>query len=140
MDDDSPAAGSGGARGTLDKDALVAVGVAIRKLRTERELSLRALSASCGLSVSFLSMVERGQSSLALTSLQRIASALGTSIPELFEAELPEVEPRMKLHVQRQEEPHEIAITAARRTYVLLSGRSTERVLEPMLIVSPVRR
>jgi DNA-binding transcriptional regulator YiaG len=59
--------------GSFSKDdEVVAVGSTIRALRTERGLSLRELSRRTGLSTGFLSMVERGQSSLALTSLNNV--------------------------------------------------------------------
>lgn len=58
---------------------LDAIGSAIRNLRKERGLNLRDLSRRSGLSTGFLSLVERGLSSPALTSLQAIAKALETN-------------------------------------------------------------
>jgi transcriptional regulator with XRE-family HTH domain len=65
-------------------DEVVAVGSTIRALRNERGLSLRDLSRMSGLSTGFLSMVERGHSSLALTSLNNVAKALNVDLVELF--------------------------------------------------------
>ena len=69
-----------------DRDAqyLREVGATIRALRQERGLSLRDLSRLTGFSISFLSLVERGRSSLALTSLHNVANALGTSVASFF--------------------------------------------------------
>lgn len=57
------------------------VGNRLRALRTGAGLSLRDLSATTGLSPSYLSSVERSLSSPSLASLQKVAAALGTNIP-----------------------------------------------------------
>src|SRR4026207_51261 len=49
--------------------------------------ALRALAAEAGVTESFLSQVERGVASPSIASVQRIARALGQSIPELFAAD-----------------------------------------------------
>ncbi|MFF1878374.1 helix-turn-helix domain-containing protein [Leifsonia sp. NPDC058230] len=56
--------------------SLVAVGSRLRDIRREAKLSLRDLATESGLSPSFLSLVERGECSLSLTSLFSIAHAL----------------------------------------------------------------
>jgi transcriptional regulator with XRE-family HTH domain len=66
---------------------LEAIGSAIRKLRKERGLALRDLSRRSGLSTGFLSLVERGLSSPALTSLQAIAKALETNVTTFFKTD-----------------------------------------------------
>jgi transcriptional regulator with XRE-family HTH domain len=112
------------------------VGAAIRALRKDCGLSLRELSERTGFSISFLSLVERGRSSLALTSLYKLARALGTDVGAFFPA-APEGHPLP--HVSRASEASEIAISGSRRTYKLLSGRAPDRVLEPLLVtVEPV--
>ena len=63
----------------MDNDAdatLVAVGSRLRAIRKEAGLSLRDLATRSGMSASFLSLVERGECSLSLTSLFGIARAL----------------------------------------------------------------
>jgi transcriptional regulator with XRE-family HTH domain len=56
----------------------------IRTLRKEKGKTLKDLSDDTGLSVSFLSQVERGESSLAITSLNKIAEALGVHVTAFF--------------------------------------------------------
>ncbi|QQD84608.1 MULTISPECIES: helix-turn-helix domain-containing protein [Jeotgalicoccus] len=56
----------------------------IKTLRLERRLTLKELSNKTDLSVSFLSQVERGESSPAITSLNRIAEALDVNITYFF--------------------------------------------------------
>lgn len=57
----------------------------LRTLRAARDLSLRALAESAGLSASLLSQIERGAANPTLDSMQRIARSLDVSIFDLFE-------------------------------------------------------
>lgn len=49
----------------------------IKNLRLENEMTLKDLSEKTELSVSFLSQIERGSSSLAITSLKKYQMHLG---------------------------------------------------------------
>jgi transcriptional regulator with XRE-family HTH domain len=111
---------------------VAAVGAAIRALRGQRGLSLRDLSRLTGLSIGFLSLVERGQSSLALTSLYKVATALDSDVVNFFQPNggIPEEHPPP--HVTRADESTEISIAGSNRTYRLLSDRGHDRVLEPL--------
>ena len=60
------------------------VGERLRAIRNLRRHTLREVAERAGLSESFLSQVERAQASASVASLQRIASALGVSIADLF--------------------------------------------------------
>jgi transcriptional regulator with XRE-family HTH domain len=62
---------------------IVAIGRRLRALRQERQLSLEALGARSGVSVSMLSTVERGQKVPSILVMGQIATALGTSIGRL---------------------------------------------------------
>jgi len=59
-------------------------GARLRSLRKASGLSLRDAAAAAGLSVSFLSAVERGTSGTSVVSLQQLTSAYGTTLAELF--------------------------------------------------------
>lgn len=59
------------------------VGITLKSLRKERKLTLKDLAAKTGVSISFLSQVERGKSSVTLESLKKIADALGVN-PSVF--------------------------------------------------------
>ncbi len=56
----------------------------IQALRRERRMSLNELSKKSGVSKSLLSHIERGMSVPTVTTLQKIAKALDTSISNLF--------------------------------------------------------
>ena len=58
-------------------------GQRLRALRIERQWSLTEVAEKSGLSVSFLSAVERGQSSISVASLFKLADAYGTTVPGL---------------------------------------------------------
>ena len=100
----------------------------LRRLREQRGLSLRAASERSGLSVSFLSSLERGLSGASIASLQRLTAAYGTTLHELFG---PSGEPRQRL-VRAGERPVLRLGGAAVRIEQLALG-ATE--LEPQLFV-----
>jgi transcriptional regulator with XRE-family HTH domain len=116
------------------EDEIVAVGKAIRTLRKEKGLSLRELSRLAGLSTSFLSMVERGRSSLALTSLNNVAKALDTDLADLFISERKVRVSHPLPHVSRAEEDGRLAIASSQRVYKVLSPRAPGLILEPLLV------
>jgi transcriptional regulator with XRE-family HTH domain len=69
----------------LDQEApSVDVGQQLRKLREDRELSMRALARESGLSANALSMIERGLSSPSVSTLYKLAEALGVPITAFF--------------------------------------------------------
>jgi quercetin dioxygenase-like cupin family protein len=121
-------------RAPVEADEVAAVGAVIRSLRRRRGLSLRDLSRLTGFSIGFLSLVERGQSSLALTSLYKVAKALDSEVADFFQADgvVPDEHPPP--HVTRGDEHTEISIAGSNRTYRLLSDRARDRVLEPLLV------
>jgi transcriptional regulator with XRE-family HTH domain len=66
-------------------DALrVAVGRAVRRARTEADLSMRAVALRCGISQPFLSAVERGLSMPSIATLYRLAEVLDTTPANLL--------------------------------------------------------
>jgi transcriptional regulator with XRE-family HTH domain len=60
------------------------VGRHLKELRSERGLSLRALAALCDLSPNTISLIERGETSPSVSTLQRLAVALGVPITSFF--------------------------------------------------------
>ncbi len=64
-------------------DARPDLGRRLRELRTQQKLSLTAVAQKTGLSTSFLSAVERGQASISLANLFKLADAYGTTVPGL---------------------------------------------------------
>ncbi|MFN7133046.1 MAG: response regulator [Myxococcales bacterium] len=61
-----------------------AIGRAIRDERKKQDLTLKQLARRTGLSVSLLSQIERAESSASISSLYKIATALGMKMAALF--------------------------------------------------------
>jgi transcriptional regulator with XRE-family HTH domain len=51
----------------------------VRKLRSKKKLSQKALADKIGISVSYVSMLERGQRSPPLETIEKMAKALGVT-------------------------------------------------------------
>jgi len=60
------------------------IGAHIRSLRLAKKLTLKQLSDESGLSVGFLSQLERGMSSIAIDTLSSLARVLGTDLSSFF--------------------------------------------------------
>ncbi|MDD3375343.1 MAG: XRE family transcriptional regulator [Candidatus Omnitrophica bacterium] len=59
------------------------VGINIKRLRDQKEITLREMAKDVGVSPSFLSQVEKGKASPSLATLKSIADALETTIGSL---------------------------------------------------------
>ena len=66
----------------------VNVGRRLRKLRTERGISIRSLAEQSGLNVNTLSLIENGKTSPSVSTLQQVAAALEVPINAFFETEI----------------------------------------------------
>jgi transcriptional regulator with XRE-family HTH domain len=66
-------------------NANAAIGAKVKELRTQKKYTLKQLSEACGLSIGFLSQFERGISSIALDSLEKLANVLEVPLSVLFE-------------------------------------------------------
>ena len=65
----------------MDKKEL---GRRLQHLRRRKKMSLRALSRSTQIAVSFLSAVEQGRTNVSVAKLKTILDALGTSLSQFF--------------------------------------------------------
>lgn len=72
-----------------DSTMNIDVGGSLRRLREERNLTLRALAEKSGLAINTLSLIENGKSSPSVSTLQQLAMALEVPITAFFEAEIP---------------------------------------------------
>lgn len=105
----------------------------IRKIRREKNITLKELSGRTELSVSFLSQFERGISSITLVSLKRIAEAMGLGMKELFDE--PEVQEVKGAFVHKSGQGHEaLELYKKYASYERLSGRFDGRKLESLLL------
>jgi transcriptional regulator with XRE-family HTH domain len=68
------------------------LGESLRRLRERKALSLRALGEQTGFSASFLSQIENNLCSPSISSMEKIATALGVTLWQFFKvAEIREV-------------------------------------------------
>lgn len=103
----------------------------IKSLRSKKNMTLKDLSTETELSVSFLSQVERGSSSLAITSLKKISDALNVNISYFFE----EVENHNYAIHEDEQKPFKLEGSSIK--HVRLAGEFPERKMEPMLVTLP---
>lgn len=107
----------------------------IKKLRFESGLTLKELSEKTELSVSFLSQIERGTSSLAITSLKKIADAFGVQMIHFFEES-----DNLNYAIKKQNQKP-FKVESSDSTYVRLSSIFADRKLEPFLVtVKPYQK
>lgn len=125
----------------IEEERLRTIGAAIRSRRQELNMSLRELSKQSGLSIGFLSLVERGRSSPALTSLSNVAKALGVELSSFFPAqeeqnEAEETKQRGSPlpYVSRSNDAAELSIILSQRIYKMLSPRVPGLILEPIFV------
>lgn len=105
------------------------IGSMIKKLRFVQKMTLKDLSERTGLSVSFLSQIERGSSSLAITSLKKIADAFDVKMSYFFE------EMENHSYTTKKDEQKKYKIEGSYAEYIRLAGKFPERKLEPMVVI-----
>nr|MDT0657701.1 cupin domain-containing protein [Micromonospora sp. DSM 115978] len=114
------------------------VGSRMRQFRKERGLTLRGLASRSGLSIGFLSQVERGVSSIGLTALNSVAAALDRPVAEFFNEEPASAEPavpRLPTHFTlTRADNGATQYVSGQQTYRMLSDRGPNLLLEPMLV------
>ncbi|NGP44894.1 cupin domain-containing protein [Bacillaceae bacterium SIJ1] len=101
----------------------------IRDLRQRNNMTLKDLSERTELSVSFLSQIERGASSLAIHSLQKIADAFDVNIGYFFE------EQDRQSYLVRRAQKKPFQIKGFESEYIRLNGEFANRSLAPFEVV-----
>lgn len=73
---------------SMSREAIsIDVGNRLRQLREGRKVSMRTLAQMSGLSANALSMIERGKTSPSVSTLYRLADALGVPVTDFFSPE-----------------------------------------------------
>ena len=83
---------NGGLKGLEDE----APGERLRRLRIRAHKTLKEVSEATGLSISFISALERGGSGASVASLRSLAGAYGVTMRELFGADLEQATPLVR--------------------------------------------
>lgn len=101
----------------------------IKALRKQQEMTLKDLSEKSGFSVSFLSQVENGTSSLAIMSLKKIAEALGVPMIYFFQ------EHEEHKYLVKEEEHKAFQIEGSTSEFIRVSGDFPNRTMETMIVI-----
>ena len=109
------------------------IGRSLRALRQRKGWTLEKLAASCNLSIGFLSQVERGLSSLSITSLHAICDSLEVPLTHFFSA----VPAEGPLVVRADKPRNRITIGDSQVVYNLLSNPNPDRLLEAVIARYP---
>jgi transcriptional regulator with XRE-family HTH domain len=108
------------------------VGERLRELRLERSMSMRALGRASGLSTNALSMIERSLTSPSVSTLYKIAEALGVPITAFFRLELPKLDIVFRKSSQRSR------VDITRGLLEGLGGESFIGGVEPLMLTLDV--
>ncbi|MER7012268.1 XRE family transcriptional regulator [Saccharopolyspora sp. NPDC000359] len=107
------------------------VGAEIKRIRTERGLTLRELADRCGLSPGFLSLAERGINSISLTSLFALAGALDVDAVELLGAA--GRRDRREYSVSRHDDPDATRVVMGEREHRVLTADLPDQRIEALV-------
>jgi len=114
------------------------VGARLRRIRKDRGLTLRALADRTGLSIGFLSQVERGISTIGLTALGGVAKAQDCALTDLYgpadEGYGGTVVPLPTHFTLARADSAVTQYVSGQQTYRMLSQRGRDLVLEPMVV------
>jgi len=100
----------------------------IREYRLMNDMTLKELGEKTGLSVGFLSQVERGISSMTIVTLRKIANALGVNMQDLVSVDV------KKSFVNRKDNQYLMRLEKSFLSYVRLSGEFDGRIIEPLIL------
>ncbi len=110
-------------------DALsINVGDKLRELREARNMSMRMLAGKSGLSANALSMIERGKTSPSVSTLYKLADAMGISITSFFGAQLE------KQQVVALRSDERTRISFSRGVFEGLGGEQFSGRVEPFML------
>jgi len=108
------------------------IGEHIRRLRLNRDVSVRAFAAQTGFSPSFISQLENGQVSPSLGSPQKIAETLGVTLGDFFAATASDAEEDL---IVRPPERRRLDSTWTDAHLEALGSMTRGRGLEPVLAI-----
>lgn len=115
--------------GEFQREAMsVDVASRLRELREARGISMRSLATKSGLSANALSMIERGKTSPSVSTLYKLADALGVAITSFFGVE----NSRMQVVFLKQDERTRMSFT--RGVFEALGGEQFVGRVEPFML------
>jgi transcriptional regulator with XRE-family HTH domain len=118
----------------LDVSRTAGLGLNLRRVRTEKGLTLDRLASLSELTRGYISLVERGLKVPSIAALLRLAKALDVSVAYLFDPNSAQA-PRYTIYRQREQG----AIQTRDGTFGLsaLAAGRTRKMMEPFLLTPP---
>ena len=108
------------------------LGTSLRYLREQHGMSLRALAERVDFSASFLSQIENGQCSPSISSMEKIANALGVTLGQFF------LSANQQVNIVRASERAHMALDWSRAEIASLGALSNaSQFRASMLIIKP---
>ena len=106
----------------------VDVGMRLKELREARKISMRTLATKSGLSANGLSMIERGKTSPSVSTLYKLADAMGVSITAFFG---PETDKKQVVFLKSDERTR---MSFTRGVFEALGGEQFAGRVEPFML------
>ena len=111
------------------RDAVsINVATRLRELREARKISMRTLATQSGLSANALSMIERGKTSPSVSTLYKLADAMGVSITAFFDSDS---EKKQVVFLKQDERAR---MTFTRGVFEALGGEQFVGRVEPFML------
>lgn len=120
----------------LPDDQSQDIGQRLRRLRTDRKLTIAELAAKAGVSSGIISQIERGASSPSINTLVKIRAALGVNLWQFFE-DAPNATAENLRFVRRKDNRPRIVAGKMHLTKELLSPSSSENLRFMILTLPP---
>ncbi|GGP07793.1 helix-turn-helix domain-containing protein [Oceanobacillus neutriphilus] len=114
------------------------LGKRLRELRKKNKQTLKQIAEKTDLSISFLSQVEHGRSSVTLESLMRISECLNVN-PSYFFADQDELDAKKQIAVNKKETMDEDTFVS-NFIYKDLSGKFSNQSFLPTLVTLQPRK
>ncbi|MBI4241476.1 MAG: helix-turn-helix transcriptional regulator [Candidatus Rokubacteria bacterium] len=108
----------------------------LRALRLERQLSLAALASKTGLTKGFLSQIERGAKIPSISTLLKVAQALGVAVGTLFEGSA-RIDVPYSLVRRRERKRFAREGSLHGYNYESIAFRKKTKKMEPFVMVPP---
>lgn len=108
------------------------LGNSLRFLRDQQGISLRALAERTDFSASFLSQIENGQCSPSISSMEKIANALGVTLGQFFLSAN-----QQKVNIVRASDRAHLALDWSRAEIASLGSLHGSQFRASMLIIKP---
>lgn len=109
-------------------DSIKQIAQEIRRIRKSKGITLKDLSEETELSISFLSQIERGVSSMTITSLKKIADALGVTMQDLVSVD------ENQQFTRKKDSQMVMRLEKSFPKYIPLSGKFKGRKLEAVIL------